>query len=641
MLDSIVIHWRVLCILYGSLLASTALAIAHHFYYQNLSGAPVSTANDFAIGSWAGVPSQKFNTAVGNTFASQFRTFLTITATTAYFQILWRALKTESTRLNVVDAISGILANPVGFLNAGAWKKSVILLTLAITIWLLPIASIITPATLTVETTSRITEYSLNVSAVDFNSINFASIIWDSGARCRYYYNGPQFEVQKVVTAATGQGAVLPISAPFDQSNASYTQQFAGPALQCSDVVEPLRGQILSNVNASSWNLTTSFGYLAWVPNEASPLPFESMSGSDGVETRQLRSDTIGPVAGNAPLTLFMGTFPNLIKPWYPGEMITGWNYTANATVIECRLVNATYTASRNWTNGVQDLKLAVALSDNNITYPSDVYCGDYVFKNGLRVTDAQNLTLQPLSDYDNTLIQNFAYAAVMDAFVKVVKGALYNLANSSGLASSTNVMSTPLGSTKELLAVQQLIATGMEDFSSLGSLVWPGVSVKMQVDSPLPLLSTLEQMFQNVTMSLMSSALLQPDPATPYYPQPVNVTTITYHSQYAYSAAMLWLAYGTAILIATITVLLVLWLPHIINLGRISCHVTIFCHINLIQNVDLDVAAELCIILWDDLYGHQLINVSLVDAGFYCPGHELHELATLRMQFNLCPSSE
>ncbi|KAG9667276.1 hypothetical protein KCU95_g17964, partial [Aureobasidium melanogenum] len=401
------------------------------------------------------------------------------------------------------------------------------------------------------------TQDSLNISAVDFNSMNFASIIWDFGSRCRYYYNGPQFEVQRVVTAATGQGAVLPISAPFNRPNASYTQQFAGPALQCSDVVEPLRGQILSNVNASSWDLTTSFGYLAWVPNEASSLAFESMSGNDGVVTRQLRSDTIGPVAGDAPLTLFMATFPNFMEPWYSGEMIAGWDYTANATVIECRLVNATYTASPNWTNGIQDLKLSVALFDNNITYPSDVSCENYVFKNGLRVTDAQNLTLQPLSDYDNTLIQNFAYAAVMDAFVKVVKGALYNLANSSGLASSTNVMSTPLGSTKELLAVQELIATGMEDFSSLGSLIWPGVSVKMQVDSPLPLLSTLEQMFQNVTMSLMSSGLLQPDPATPYYPPPVNVTTITYHSQYACSAAMLWLAYGTALLIASVIVAL------------------------------------------------------------------------------------
>lgn len=135
MLDSIYVHWRVLCILYGTLLASTALAVAHHFYYQSLAGTSVSTANDLVIGTWAGVSSQKFNTAIGNTFASLFRTFLTITATTAYLQIVWKSLKTSSTKLSVVDAISGILASPVGFLNGGAWRKSAILLPLAIMIW--------------------------------------------------------------------------------------------------------------------------------------------------------------------------------------------------------------------------------------------------------------------------------------------------------------------------------------------------------------------------------------------------------------------------------------------------------------------------------------------------------------------------
>jgi len=34
-----------------------------------------------------------------------------------------------------------------------------------------------------------------------------------------------------------------------------------------------------------------------------------------------------------------------------------------------------------------------------------------------------------------------------------------------------------------------------------------------------------------------------------------VNVTTITYHNLYVYSASILWLAYGIAFLIATITV--------------------------------------------------------------------------------------
>lgn len=48
-----------------------------------------------------------------------------------------------------------------------------------------------------------------------------------------------------------------------------------------------------------------------------------------------------------------------------------------------------------------------------------------------------------------------------------------------------------------------------------------------------------------------------RPDPATPYFPSSVNVTILTYLNQYAYSAATLWLAYGTAILIAFSTVVL------------------------------------------------------------------------------------
>lgn len=46
-----------------------------------------------------------------------------------------------------------------------------------------------------------------------------------------------------------------------------------------------------------------------------------------------------------------------------------------------------------------------------------------------------------------------------------------------------------------------------------------------------------------------------RPDPATPYYPPPVNVTFVTYHNIYSYSVVTLWLAYGAAILLATITI--------------------------------------------------------------------------------------
>jgi hypothetical protein len=135
MLHSIFIHWRTLCIVFGAFLASISFAIGHHLFYQGLAGTPASTANTFAIGPWTGMSPQKFNVAVGNTFASLFRTSLSITVTTAYVQMLWNILKGQSTRLNVVDALSGVLANPLSFLNLGAWKRSTLLFGIAGLVW--------------------------------------------------------------------------------------------------------------------------------------------------------------------------------------------------------------------------------------------------------------------------------------------------------------------------------------------------------------------------------------------------------------------------------------------------------------------------------------------------------------------------
>lgn len=135
MLGSILTHWRTLCIVLGSFIASIAFATGHHLFYQRLADTPVSTGNNLAIGPWAGMPSQKFNVAVGNTFATLFRMSISLSVTTAYVQMVWRVLKAESTRLKVVDELSGVLANPLGFFSMGAWRKSSLLLTCAGLIW--------------------------------------------------------------------------------------------------------------------------------------------------------------------------------------------------------------------------------------------------------------------------------------------------------------------------------------------------------------------------------------------------------------------------------------------------------------------------------------------------------------------------
>ncbi|KAB8077327.1 hypothetical protein BDV29DRAFT_153878 [Aspergillus leporis] len=53
--------------------------------------------------------------------------------------------------------------------------------------------------------------------------------------------------------------------------------------------------------------------------------------------------------------------------------------------------------------------------------------------------------------------------------------------------------------------------------------------------------------MFLNITISLMSSDLLQPNYSFSAHPD-VDVTIITYQNFYTYSKYILWTAYGTAI---------------------------------------------------------------------------------------------
>jgi hypothetical protein len=115
MLGSICTHWRTLCIVFGSLLASILFAIWHHLFCQHPADSPASTANELGIGLWAGMPSQKFNVANGNTFASLFRMSVSIAVKTAYAQMVRRVLTAESTELDVVDGLIGILTNPPGF----------------------------------------------------------------------------------------------------------------------------------------------------------------------------------------------------------------------------------------------------------------------------------------------------------------------------------------------------------------------------------------------------------------------------------------------------------------------------------------------------------------------------------------------
>lgn len=369
---------------------------------------------------------------------------------------------------------------------------------------------------MTITTTSQISHSLINVSTVDFNSLNFASIRANYPGSCSQRYTGPEFEVSKIVAATAAQGAVLPIAAPRNEPNSSYTYTFSGPSLQCSDVADPLLSNILKNINATSYDIYAlgpkSYGYLSWAPyNSDNRLPFAE---TDPEELTSIGT-SLGPRIRGSPrgaLNLYVATFPQLRRPDTTG-MDNNWMYYGNDTIVNCRLTNATYTASFNWTNGIRELHVAVAPPKNDVFFQDEVDCEHFFYAQDAPSNISMETSPGALSMYNNTIVQAYAYMSVMDAFGQVLIGSIgYDTGN--GLKIKTTVMNTPIGSAQELdfLRADTANSTGslLAFVSSPNTSYWPGVSVPAKTTSSLRLRTALEQLFQNITVSLMSSELLQ-----------------------------------------------------------------------------------------------------------------------------------
>ena len=151
------------------------------------------------------------------------------------------------------------------------WRHYPLAMTLASIFWLLPIASVVTPATLNVRVGILSNSTKMQVPRVDFTSLNFVNLQPTAYARRAFMYNGPTYAVEKVVTASMTQGNILSIDPP--SINSSWTLDFHGPALNCQPVGPDMQRNVLQNINDSYQQSIAgndrphpyiSYGYLSW-----------------------------------------------------------------------------------------------------------------------------------------------------------------------------------------------------------------------------------------------------------------------------------------------------------------------------------------------------------------------------------------
>ncbi|ODM22532.1 hypothetical protein SI65_00120 [Aspergillus cristatus] len=432
----------------STLLAALASAIGHHFFYHSLNGQPVLDSDPLSsIASFYSISDQQLNVSTGTLFALLVKSLLGIAVSTVFDQFAWKAIKGRTRSIGMIDDLFSALKNGFMVLDYVLWRHYPFSMLLACIAWLLPVATVITPATLSVHMAS-------------FSNID--QLVVDTGI---FWARTEILRINK------GNSAETPEEQGFD------------------------------------------------------------------------------------PTSIFIATFPHMAEQGDRTEKEL--NDTAlDAVILNCKLQNASYQAIFTYINGQQDIRIPHL----------------QVFNEMEPVGMSQWMNIENPSTNDLDQMEKFSYMSIIDELADLLSGEIYQRttrqpdsrqANGNGTKyganetviqpESTNVMLTPLARTKELNFLYAAMNSNNQWNNSEN-----GMPDGQPANTSLSLSDVLEELFQNISFNARLTSYCDTRPNYTDSPMPdVNVTMTAYRNVYSYSQRILWTAYGIALGVSTLSVVL------------------------------------------------------------------------------------
>lgn len=250
------IHWYTPVSMIVLLLVGTSTAITHHLIYKTLHDEPVGGALQQRWTSWIG-------SGLG------FLTKVTLTAALGISrtQWVWLTLRKKWFTLNAIDSLFGIISDPTLFLDWKMMRHAKVATVMAIAMWILPLAAILTPGTISVKTVARSDSVDCFVPSLLFGFDHLSNAtrppIGRNESILRFWnWSDPKKEMTWnvriipafMLTAYTGTITRLPDLLPFNSSdlaqvespgrstlmqqcgsNCTYPVEFLGPATICAE----------------------------------------------------------------------------------------------------------------------------------------------------------------------------------------------------------------------------------------------------------------------------------------------------------------------------------------------------------------------------------------------------------------------
>ncbi|KAH7339029.1 hypothetical protein B0J17DRAFT_659513 [Rhizoctonia solani] len=213
------------------LLIGIGCGVAHHAFNSYLDGR-LTTSFDQA---WA--------IRIGTALSMGLKTAILASMGMAFAQQVWRSVRRNTFSVKALDSLFGAFGgDPRSLFQADLYRSAKLALLLAVTAWLLPIATVFTPATLRIKPMEQSFSSTCLVSAIDLGNITDGGLI-------RYpspdgTYRGPSPSIQRIALQSLLTGSFARFSY-FSGSaatiNITHTLSFTAPALKCSEQNSTMR----------------------------------------------------------------------------------------------------------------------------------------------------------------------------------------------------------------------------------------------------------------------------------------------------------------------------------------------------------------------------------------------------------------
>ncbi|KAF4624735.1 hypothetical protein G7Y89_g13434 [Cudoniella acicularis] len=206
----------------GFMLAGLGLAIIHHFYYASLRDS--EALSDTGLYIW-NTGSQEWKIRYGTALAFVSKTAMAAAISYAYQEHLWRTLQKKAITIRGLDAASIVLDNLSSLFNAEYISKAKIGAVLVVLTWLLPLSTLVAPATLTVKPYTRLAD---SIMPVPVLNLSGHSEVDTYGIQRGRLLN---IVLSRLALTTALQQSIVPI--PVIVPNSSYNLSFSGPSLKC------------------------------------------------------------------------------------------------------------------------------------------------------------------------------------------------------------------------------------------------------------------------------------------------------------------------------------------------------------------------------------------------------------------------